>query len=156
MDQKDYEVVFESDKDDCESFIWGRPIYDIEQNEENYARYGGPMPWPPFPTEDLENQGGWDITGLHFDYKRLCEERIKGFMLFRIEDAAHVRQFWAIENWIKWCEECEAKGINPYRHYDEIFFGKFDENGHAITNDETNKAYNKALEEPIIKSKVYL
>ena len=150
MDEEDRELVFESPIDDCENFIWGRPIHKIEQNEENYARYGGPMPWPPYPIEDLEDTN-WQINGLHFDWQRLVEERIRGFMLSKFEDASHVRQLWAIENWNKWCEECDEKGIDRFRHYDELYFPIGDD-GKPIMTDETNKALNRAIEESIIIS----
>lgn len=116
-DNRKIELCFESEIDDGRHFIWGRPVYEIEQNEENLARYGGPMPWPPLPyVDDLGNELGND--DLHFDHERLIEERVADFFLFKKDDESRVRQLWAIENWKKWEKECKENGSDPYEHVD--------------------------------------
>merc|ERR1712168_1377141 len=86
------------------------PCIDIEQNDENHARYGGPMPWPPLPCED------WGYPEMNFDKEKLIEMRIQGLMMFHMEKIIVVRQLWALENWEKWTKECEEKGIEPEDH----------------------------------------
>ena len=109
-DVSSIDILIESDIDDGRNYIWGRPCIEIPQNEENYARYGGPMPWPPLPCHN------WGYAQMNFDKETLIEMRIQGLMMFHCEKIIVVRQLWALENWEKWTKECEEKGIEPEAH----------------------------------------
>ena len=110
MSEEESDILIESDIDDGRNYIWGRPCIVIPQNEENYARYGGPMPWPPLPCVN------WGFPEMTFDKETLIEKRIQGLIMFHYEKIIVVRQLWALENWAKWIKECEEKGIEPEDH----------------------------------------
>ena len=109
-DESSKDILIESDIDDGRNYIWGRPCIDIPQNDENYARYGGPMPWPPLPCHN------WGYPQMTFDKETLIEMRIQGLMMWHHEKIIVVRQLWALENWDKWIKECEENGIEPEDH----------------------------------------
>ena len=110
MSEEESDILIESDIDDGRNYIWGRPCIAIPQNEENYSRYGGPMPWPPLPCVN------WGFPEITFDKETLIEKRIQGLIMFHYEKIIVVRQLWALENWAKWIKECEEKGIQPEDH----------------------------------------
>ena len=109
-DESSKDILIESDIDDGRNYIWGRPCIEIPQNDENYARYGGPMPWPPLPCHN------WGYPQMTFDKETLIEMRIQGLMMWHHEKIIVVRQLWALENWDKWIKECEENGIEPEDH----------------------------------------